>query len=68
MHKSHTFFLVSFLIAVFISSCSSPQAGGDKAVTDSTTVSVTADSSLEHEYNFRDLKTDFSKHAIPIDS
>lgn len=69
MYKSRfACFLISFLIPVFISSCSSPQTGGDKVTADSANVSAIADSSLEHEYNFRELKTDFSKHAIPIDS
>lgn len=59
------YLFLALFAAAFISSCSSPESGNGKAASDTIPV---ADSSLLKEYNFSELRTDFSIHSVPADS
>lgn len=64
-HLTVPYLFLAFFSAAFISACSAPQTGNGNAATDTVPA---ADSALLKEYNFSDLRTDFSKHSVPIDS
>ncbi|MEO6166743.1 MAG: DUF3179 domain-containing protein [Chitinophagales bacterium] len=60
--------LMVMVSALFVYSCTSPPSSEHKTVTDSSAKAGAADSALARDYDFRELKTNFSKHAIPVDS
>lgn len=67
LHKSlFAYFLISVFSIAYISSCKSPESGAANTKEDAVTAAV--DSSFAKEYDFKELKTNFSKHSIPIDS
>ncbi|MBX7107995.1 MAG: DUF3179 domain-containing protein [Chitinophagales bacterium] len=55
-----------FIGITFILSCSPSQQDGRQVTTD-TAIKAT-DSALLKEYDFSGLRTDFSKHSVPLDS
>ncbi len=65
-------FLSKYLLAVFcivfICGLVSCRTGNKKNAAGTTADSSLADSAFAKEYDFRELKTDFSKHNIPLDS
>lgn len=64
--RNHLLMVVFSALCVY--SCTSHQAGESKKVADSSAKAAAEDSALAHDYDFRELKTDFSKHSIPVDS
>jgi hypothetical protein len=60
--------LIAAFAIVFVCALTSCQSGGEKNAKGTAADSSLADSAFAKEYDFRELRTDFSKHNVPLDS
>ena len=60
--------LIAAFTIVIVCALTSCKSGVEKNAEGTAADSALADSAFAKEYDFRELRTDFSKHNVPLDS